>query len=101
VAVKAQGPGGAVRWEGMEAAHCSQCLRVVEERLGYRSRAGEVLCGPCYLNAPTAPRVSLLTRAAERLHLIHRRASGKTVWIPGPGSAMAVRRHYGSQIPRS
>ena len=85
----------------MEAAHCSQCLRVVEERLGYRSRAGEVLCGPCFLGAPTAPRVGLLARAAERLHLIHRRASGKTVWIPGPAARMTVRRDYGSQFRRS
>lgn len=89
-----------LRWEGMEAAHCSQCLRVVEERLGYRSRAGEVLCGPCFLGAPTAPRVSLPARVAQRLGL-HREASGKTIWIPDPAAGVSVRRNYGSQFRRS
>lgn len=85
----------------MEAAHCSQCLRVVEARLGYRSRAGEVLCGPCFLGAPTAPKVSLLTRIANRLGLERSEAFARTVWIPGPGAGVSVRRNFGSQFRRS
>ena len=84
----------------MEAAHCSQCLRVVEARLGYRSRAGEVLCGPCFLGAPTAPKAGLATRLASRLGL-HREATGRTIWIPGPGAGVSVRRSFGSQFRRS
>ena len=84
----------------MEAAHCSQCLRVVEERLGYRSKSGEVLCGPCYLKAPTAPKIGVLTRAAERLHVIRREAAGRTVWIPGPTAGVGARRNFGSQFRR-
>lgn len=84
----------------MEAAHCRQCLRVVEARLGYRSRAGEVLCGPCFLGAPTAPKVSLLRRAANRLGLGHREAGGRTVWIPGTGAGVSVGRDFGSQFRR-
>ena len=85
----------------MEAAHCSQCLRVVEARLGYRSGAGEVLCGPCFLGAPTAPKASLTTRLASRLGLGHREASGRTIWIPGAGAGVSVRRSFGSQFRRS
>ena len=85
----------------MEAAHCSECLRVVEERLGYRSRAGEVLCRPCYLEVSSTPGNGLISRLGKRLRAGRREAPGRTIWIPGPGAELSARRNFADQIQRS
>lgn len=85
----------------MEAAHCSQCMRVVEERLGYRSKSGEVLCGPCYFGVWSPSDGGRLSRLSERLRPGSRRPpKGRTVWIPGPTAELSVRRNFGSQFRR-
>ena len=68
---------------------------MVEARLGYRSLAGEVLCGPCYFGAWEPRGNAKLSTLSERLRPDPRRPpKGKTVWIPGPTAELDPRHRH-------